>query len=496
MGGVYNRISSEGFYRSQQGDHLNASAFTWYESPNKRYNLLANGLFNTLRAAENGGVVDSLLYSEERPTISGTELVRLGNGNTRFSRTNSPYQEYKQKQYFIKQFYYIGRLDSLAADVNTSILPTQRISHAFSYTDDVYKFQKNEIQSEEYPVFPEIPNDTLAITKDSTHVRNVRNEFMYSFYLRARSLSFIKNELKLDVGVQHDLYWYKQMGYSTNFQNITLKGNVGYQFSDRVSITGDLQQVAQGRNFLDYMYNAQTRILLSRSVGQIVIAAFLQNKSPEQIYEAVNYTYHNWTNNFSKTKTNSLSFAYINPKFGFNAKADYYRIANHLYFEAAADSFQITPVQFDRNINLLKITLSKSSRFGRFNLDNYLVYQKTDFTSILRTPEFYTYNSVYFMSRLFKSIGTNIGFDVRWNSPFPAPSYAINVSQFYNGEPEEFSSYPIMDVWAKFSLRRANIFLRYDYLNQGLLSRGYYTVNRYPMPDRLLKFGVTWNFYD
>jgi hypothetical protein len=103
---------------------------------------------------------------------------------------------------------------------------------------------------------------------------------------------------------------------------------------------------------------------------------------------------------------------------------------------------------------------------------------------------------LYFGARIFKSIFTNLGFDVRWNSPFPAPSYAINVSQFYNAEPVEFSSYPILDVWAKFALKRANIFLRYDYLNQGWLSAGYYTVNRYPMPNKLLKFGVTWNFYD
>lgn len=496
FGANYFRIGSEGFYRSQKGDHLNAAAFTWYESPNKRYNLLANGLFNTLRAAENGSLVNDSIFLVEKPKISGSEAVRLGNGVRRFSRRESPYQEWKQKEFFIKQFYYIGRLDSLAANVNSSILPTQRFSHSLTYSDHIYKFHKNELQDSANPVFPRIPNDTLALTIDSTHVRNFRNEFMYSFYLRGRSLRFIKNELKLDLGLQHDFYWYDQMNDTTKFQDITLKANIGYQFSDRVSITGDLQQIAQGRNAGDYLYNAETQILLSRSVGRVVLGAFLQNKSPQQIFERSNYTYHQWVRDFDRTKTNNLSFAYINPKLGFRAKADYFSIANHLFFEAAADSFQINPVQFDKNINLLKLTVSKFTRFGKFNLENFLVYQKTDFTSILRTPEIYTYNSFYFAARIFKSIHTNLGFDARWNSPFPAPSYAINVSQFYNAEPVEFSSYPVIDVWAKFALKRANIFLRYDYANQGLLSKGYYTVNRYPMPNSLLKFGVTWNFYD
>ncbi|RZL37571.1 MAG: hypothetical protein EOO96_04765, partial [Pedobacter sp.] len=55
---------------------------------------------------------------------------------------------------------------------------------------------------------------------------------------------------------------------------------------------------------------------------------------------------------------------------------------------------------------------------------------------------------------------------------------------------------PVVDFFLKANLKRANIFVKYDYLNQGLLSPGYFTVNRYPMPDALLKFGVTWNFYD
>ncbi|MGY0040251.1 putative porin [Pedobacter sp. NJ-S-72] len=36
----------------------------------------------------------------------------------------------------------------------------------------------------------------------------------------------------------------------------------------------------------------------------------------------------------------------------------------------------------------------------------------------------------------------------------------------------------------------------YEYVNQGLQSKGYYTVNRYPMPDKLFKIGLSWNFYD
>ena len=146
---------------------------------------------------------------------------------------------------------------------------------------------------------------------------------------------------------------------------------------------------------------------------------------------------------------------------------------------------------------MLKLTLSKRFRIGKFNMENFVVYQKTDYQDLLRTPEFYTYNSVYFSNSYFKkALFADLGFDVRLNTPYTASSYAVNISQFYNGYPVKFSSYPVVDLWARFALRRANLFVRYDYANQGLFSKGYFTVNRYPMPSALFKFGVSWSFYD
>jgi hypothetical protein len=87
--------------------------------------------------------------------------------------------------------------------------------------------------------------------------------------------------------------------------------------------------------------------------------------------------------------------------------------------------------------------------------------------------------------------------DVRYHTEFANPAYAINAAQFYNQQDAKpLPSYPIVDVFVRASLKRANLFLRYDYANQGIQSQGYYTVDRYPMPDRILKFGVSWKFYN
>ncbi|WP_207534981.1 putative porin [Desertivirga arenae] len=489
FGANYFRVNNEGFYLNQNTSNLNASVFTWYEGPKKRYNLLVNGLFNTLKNAENGSVVDENIFEEKEDNgISST--VRLGG--------NPPVRNvWKQKEYFIKQFYYIGRLDTVktADSVIASVRPTQRFSHQFTYANDAYTFDKPIAGAQS--VFPSMVADTLAF-KDSTTVKRISNEFRYSFYLRGRSLSFVKNELKLDVGLQHDLYKYQQLPLDREgFQNVTLKGDLGYRFSDRVYVNGSINQITVGRNAGDYLYEAQSEIQLSKSVGRVIIGAYIQNKSPEALYERSTYFYHNWNESFDNTKINNLSFTYLNPKYNFRAKAEYFLMSKYLYYERSdSSSLQIKPMQADNLINMLKITGRKDFHFGRFNLESYLVLQKSDFQDLLQTPEIYTFHSFYYKRRFSPSVAAHAGFDLRWNSQYNAPSYAINVSQFYVGNDVRFSSYPIVDVWGEFALKRANIFLRYDYANQGLLSKGYYTVNRYPMPGSLLRFGVQWNFYD
>lgn len=496
IGANYNRIGSEGFYINQKADHLNAAVFSWYESPNKRYNVLANGVFNTLKAAENGAVIEENVFQAQFGNVIPVRLAATGSDNR-------SQQTWRQSGFFLKQFYYIGRIDSLVKDgVSTKILPTQRVSYAISYNKDRYKYFRNE--KDEKQALSSNLEDVTLITNDSTEVRNIRNEFNYSFYLRGKAATFIKNEVKLDLGAQHDYYNYKQsiynnsVNYKNSFQNITLKAGIGYRFSDRITIEGDLQQIGQGRNAGDYLYDAKTNIRLSKSVGRIVLGAYIQNKSPEQLYERSNYQYQNWEKSFNKTKINNLSFLYENPKFKFFAKADYYLVNNYLFYRETSTSKEIEPAQFGTNINLLKITAAKHFILGKFNLESYVVYQKTDFQDILRTPEVYAHTNFYYGSRLFKVLYTNIGVDARYNTPMKAPAYAINTGQFYNdNNSEKFDRYPIVDVYVKATLKRANLFIKYDFANQKLLPYpGFYTVNRYPMQDALLKYGVSWKFYN
>ncbi len=495
IGGDLHFALSKGIYQNQRYNDVKAALYSWYESKNHRYNLLTNAVFNTLVATENGSVLNDTIFKEKQNQDPISQFVRL-NG----LREERPRQTWKDNSFFLRQSLFIGRIDTInAGKPEQQILPTQRISHSLRLNARKFKFFKNEDD-----IYGAFPYGQSILTNDSTLLKSISNEFGYSFYLRGKSVAFIKNEVKLDLRLQHELFWYNEMGFKNTFQNTTAKAGIGYRLSDRINIVGDLNQIVIGRNFGDYLYEAQANVLLSNNVGRVVLGAYTQNKSPEYLFEHVNYQYSKWDKNFNKTKVHNFSFAYENPKFGFFGKAEYYLLSNYLYFkEVDNPNFNpaltrlIEPAQMTSNINLLKVTVGEKVKFGNFRFDNFAVYQKTDFSSVLQTPEIYTWHSFYYNNTIVKIINMNVGFDVRFNTPFNTPSYSINISQFYKDNANiEFSTYPIVDVWLTATLKRTNFFLRYDYVNQGLLSRGYYTVRRYPMSDANFRFGLSWKFYD
>ena len=502
IGANLNFVGSNGFYPQQNVSDLNAVLFSWYESKSKRYNLLANLIFNNLKSPENGSIQNDSVFTSAQSayTTAANQPVRLYNSSDNI-RNNG---------FYLKQFYYIGKIDSTKK--GSSVLPTQRVAYTFYYNTSKYKFLQNE--PDVYNVFPDYYYSS-TYSKDSLTVFHIQNAFSYSFYLRGKSGLFAKNELKLDLGLVQDFYHYQQFVADTatsntlgrylqldrkqdqSFQDITIKAKAGYKFSDRVMFDVDLQQIAQGRDFGDFLYEAKATLSGGRKAGRIVLGAYSQSSTPPLVYTDWISNHYIFHNSFHNQKTTSLSFNYINDALKLDLKAEYFLINDYLYFTAQPNGIDATPTQLSAPINLLKISLGKNLSWRDWHFDNYIVYQKSDYQNTLRTPSLYTYTNFSHSQFLFGVLHSNVGVDVRYNTPYVAPSYAVGLGQFYNSSPNvTFSSYPVASVYFKATLIRTNIFVQYDYANQGLLSQGYYMVNRYPGPNHLLKIGISWAFYN
>lgn len=492
IGAEYHAANTDGYFFNQNYADRKGSVFSWYESTNKRYNLLINGTFNKLDATENGSILNDSIYTEKSNASLYGMMTRL-----RGQRESRPFNKWLDNGAFIRQSYYLGRLDTLHKGLpEMEIHPTNTIAHNTSVRQRKYIFFKNESDAE-----GAFPFGDAIMTDDTTKVTTISNEFTYSFYLRNKSL--LKNEAKLNVGFQNDLIWYSDSIRNDFFQNSSVKGDLSYKFSDRINFNISGNQIVAGKHFGDFLYEAQADILIGNKVGKVSLGAYSQNKSPEMTFNMMNSTYHQWDFDFEKTKTQNLNFSYINPKIGFRGKVEYFLISNYLYYKEKdnpSEDIRLTkrvePAQYD-NLNLLKVTVGQDFKFGKVHFDNRVVYQKSDAMAILATPELYTWHSLYYGDVWYKVLDFRIGTDVRFNTPFRSPSYAINIGQFYNDNAAiEYSTYPIVDFWITANIKRVNIFLSSNFTNQYVYPKGYYTVRRYPMNPANFRFGVSWKFYD
>ena len=497
-----NFLGSQGFYARQNVGDMNAAIFSWYQSKSRRYDLIASWTFNNLKTPENGSVTKNNIFtaSQGSYTTSQNDTVRLYNSSDHLTNNGL----------YVKQFYYIGKIDSLKKGADA--LPTQRVAYTFYYNTS--KFIFNQYEPDYFSVFPDYYYSS-TLSRDSLVVSHVQNTFSYSFILRGKSTSVIKNEVKLDLALVQDLYHYQQyvvdtgiintygriiqneQKQSNTFQNLTIKARAGYRLNDRIMLDLGIQQVAQGRDFGNFLYDGKLTLAGGERTGKIIFGAYTQNSSPPLVYTDWVSNHYIFHNSFNNQKITNLSFNYINDALKLDLKAEYYLISDYLYFTAQPNGIDATPAQLHNPINLLKISLGKNLVFRKWHFDNYIVYQKTDYQSTLRTPELYTYSSLYYNTLLFNVLHSSFGTNVRYNTPYVAPSYAVGLGQFYNNTPNlTFTSYPVASVFAKATLIRTNLFIQYNYVNQGLFSNGYYMVNRYPGPNRMLVIGVCWSFYN
>ena len=492
IGVDYHATNTDGYFYNQDYNDRKGAVHTWYESTNKRYNFIANMTFNKLDAPENGSVQNDTLFRDDKVSSWFSVLTRL-----RGQRQTRPYNKWNDNSLFLRQSYYIGRLDTVnKGQPDMEIHPTNAIAHNTHIRQQRYVFYKNEDDAA-----GAFPFGNFREVHDTTKVTTISNEFTYAFYLRAKSL--LKNEAKLNVGFQNDLIWYADSVSTDFYQNSAIKGDLSYKLSDRIDFNVGVNQIVVGQNFGDYLYEANADILIGKNVGKISLGAYSQNKSPEMVFNRMNYTYHHWRNDLDKTKTQNLSFTYSNAKLGFKGRVEYFLIDNYNYFKEVDnpnDDIRLDKVieaaQYG-TLNFLKATVEQNFKFGKFHIDNRIVYQKSDAMDVIATPELYTWHSLYYDTRWFDVLNLRIGSDVRFNTPFVTPSYSINTGQFYNTNSSlEFSTYPIIDFWATMNIKRVNLFISNNFTNQYLYPKGYYSVRRYPMNPANFRFGASWKFYD
>ena len=262
-----------------------------------------------------------------------------------------------------------------------------------------------------------------------------------------------------------------------------------------------------GDMFLDA--NADLNVPLLGDTVTLEANAFLHRTTPAFYYSHYHSKHFWWDNEDLERFTHSrISATLSSQKTRTAIKVAFDNIKNYTYFGhtySVTEDFrrignEVNVRQCNDAINLFTAQLSQDFTFGPLNWETVLTYQKSSKQDVLPLPKLNIYTNLYLKFKIAKVLKCDFGADMRFFTKYYAPDYAPGIGQFTIQENEEsrvkLGGYPIINVYANFHLKHTRFFIMMSHVNAGSGSREYFLTPHYPLNGRILRFGLSWNFFN
>jgi hypothetical protein len=228
------------------------------------------------------------------------------------------------------------------------------------------------------------------------------------------------------------------------------------------------------------------------------------NKLPNDNYNLYQSSYvnYNWSNDFKNEKINSIIVNANTP--WVNVSVQYSTFNDHLYFADISSPEQIAlkqqiiaPSQYANTINYLSVKASNEFKFGKFALDNTLLYQKTDQSDlILNVPEFVTRNTFYYSQSMFnKALFFQTGVTFNYFTNYYGNEYNPVIGEFFVQNQKEIGNYTNFDFFFNARIQRTRVYLTLEHFNSSFTGNNFYSSPNNPYRDFMIRFGLVWNFF-
>ena len=148
--------------------------------------------------------------------------------------------------------------------------------------------------------------------------------------------------------------------------------------------------------------------------------------------------------------------------------------------------------------NVLTAQLAQDFRVGPLCMDMVATYQKSTDEDVLPLPALNVYGNLYIDFLIAKVLKCHLGADIRWFTKYHAPDFVPGIAQYAVQENADsrvdIGNYPIINVYANFRLKQARFFVMMSHVNSS--PGNYFLTPHYPLNERILRFGISWNFFN
>ena len=481
---AYKGIRSLGRYINQLSSSGNFRFTSSYNTKNKRYFLNFHYTGQDLLNGENGGITTTEDFESKNTEFRDRQRLEV--------YLNDAKTFMKGKRVFFDHNLRINK--NLAAN-------NLYITHQFNYEHKFFEYNQFTVASAIGDNFVYRFGDTFLTRGINDQVRYSKmynkigaiyenttlgkfqfflDDFRYNYYYNSVyivSNKVIPNLLKDEVntfGGQYEYQknkWKAKLLYSNSITNQALTNidaSLKYKFNDK--------------NQLDFQYQNM-------------------NKLPNHIYNLhqSSYTNYNWYNDFKNEKINSIN---VNASTQWlNASLQATTLSDFLYFydKSSNDNVQlITPEQYGKTINYLSLKVSREIKYGKFALDNTLLFQKVDQPdNILNVPKIVTRNTLYFTNYYFKkALYLQTGLILNYFTNYYANDYNPVLAEFFVQDKKQIGDFANLDFFINARIRQTRIFIKAEHFNSGFAAtNAFYASPSYPYRDFMIRFGLVWNFF-
>lgn len=487
---AYKGLSSLGKYVNQLSSTGNFRFTTNYHTTDLRYQIKAHITAQDISNGENGGIVNPADFESESAAF--TERARL-----------SVYNE-DAKSLLDGNRYFFDHHFRINKDASASSL---FIDHQFNFENKFYEFTQTTVAS---TVLNADGSDNLTFNRygDSYVTAGISDKTRYNRMYNQLGATF---QNSLVGGFQ---FFIEDFNYNYYYRTLIVYADqtiIPSSINDRINTLGGSYTYQKGRwngkaTFANSISTQPLRRLEVKATFQIdeenSLGFQLQNNSkiPDHVYTLFQSSYksYNWFNNFNNEKVNNLE-ATANTKW-LVAAAQLSTLEDKLYFvNTSSNSSQVTlaPQQHSGTIKYFSLKLSKEFRYGKFALDNTILYQQVEQNeAIVNVPKFTTRNTIYYSDHLFKrALFLQTGITFNYFTKFYANDYNPVVGDFYIQNEKQIGAFPMFDFFINAKVQQTRIYLKAEHFNSSFTGNTFYSAPSYPYRDFIVRFGIVWNFF-
>lgn len=499
FGVIYDIVFSLGQYNYQRAED---KTFTFYSSyTGTKYKLYFSAGINNMVSYENGGIL----------TLEGlVNTINTRDVRTWLADLNKASSRLKNKNVLLVQRYTFSsnpvvKNDSTSQKKSGFFGLSGTFSHIFILETNARTYKDLSPRSEFYDSVALVTN---TVTADSLFARTVKNTVRFDFTTDATR----KFTLGGGVGVRNELLTFSYIvpvrfpyGAGTSVANRVsniligkLYNSIGEKF--RWIATGELYLTGYRAGDFDLNGEITKTFNWNKGIASWLITGSMQNTQPSFWFDQWGGNNIAWNNNFRKEFRIDLGSTFKYPARKAELKFNYAVIKNYTDFDTTK-----LPSQYSGALSVASVTLKKDLRLWKFHLASDVIVQKSSNTRILDLP-LTTIRSAAYFEHLFKfaktggKLNAQLGADLTYNTLYHPYSYFPATGRFYRQDRITAGNYPFINVFLNLKIKRTRIFIMMDHVNAKLMGQSirynYYMVPNYPMNIRMLRYGLSWTFYD